>query len=599
MFQSITARIWLLITAPLCVAILLGGGLVYKDWSGYTQIRQTAHELETMNVARDLIHFIQIERGLSVLSLGDNGLHTRNLLNEARANADKNFEKLKSFHADPHKDERIRAEQDKFIEQVAGLVASRPRIDERKIEAALIKSTYTAAIKQGLTVESLYLGSAGQRDGKLIEALSRLKETTGQMRAAGAGYLNAVAKGSGYYDGLTSFNKVMVTEKAGWDQMIEQLRLTGRNAEPVMQMDTRKEFENMAAVLSSAKELGSGNLPQSSDWFAIASVWVDDLKTYEDGIVLSLLREVGHNADAAKKEMSLKVGALVAMLLGVLVVTCYSVGKLTSLFKGSTSAILATANGRFASVDLTPAGRKDEFGDIFRALSVLIEKLKDRERFESAAQEANERIQSAAIAREAKQEDINAHISKNVRTIEGLAAAIEEMTMSINEIGSQVSRAVELVETTSAITGDSVTQVEKLGNLTDEIGHVVELIRSIAEKTNLLALNATIEAARAGEAGRGFSVVAGEVKLLSAQTTEATGSIDAQVTAIQRESQEVVDSINRISQAIIGVSEISMAINSAIGQQGAAATEISTSATKIAKFFRHLEEDLDSLSKIS
>lgn len=599
MFQSITARIWFLVTAPLCVAMLLGSGLVYKDWSEYTRIRQAAHELETMNVARDLIHFIQIERGLSVLSLGDSSIHTRNLLNEARGNADRNFERLKEFREDPHRDERVRTEQEKFIEQIAGLVAARPQIDDRKIEVARVRSTYTAAIKQGLTVESLYLGSAGQRDGKLIEALSRLKETTGQMRAVGSGYLNAVAKGSGYYDGLTAFSRVMVTEKAGWDQMLEQLELTGRNAEPIEQMDSRKGFENMAATIASAKELGNRTLPQSSDWFAVASVWVDELKAYQDGIMLSLLRGINHDADVARKETVLEVGVLAAMLLGVMVSTCYSVGRFTALFKSSTSAILATATGRFASVDLALAGRKDEFGDIFRALSVLIEKLKERERFELAAQEAHERIQSAALARGAKQEDINAHISKNVRTIEGLAAAIEEMTMSINEIGSQVSRAVELVETTSAITSDSVTQVEKLGTLTDEIGHVVELIRSIAEKTNLLALNATIEAARAGEAGRGFSVVAGEVKLLSAQTTEATGSIDSQVTAIQKESQEVVDSINRISQAIIGVSEISMAINSAIGQQGAAATEISTSATKIAKFFRHLEEDLESLSKIS
>lgn len=599
MFQSITARIWFLVAAPLVVAIILGASLIYKDWSEYNQIRQNAHELESMNVARDLIHYIQIERGLSVLSLGDSSTHTHNLLNEARENADKNFEKLKKFHDEPHKDERIKGEQEKFIQDVAGLISSRTGIDEKKIEVSQIKATYTGAIKQGLIVESLYLGSACQRDGKLIESISRLKETTGLMRAVGAAYLNAVTKGSGYYDGLSAFNQMRASEKLGWDQMIEQLKLTGRNAEPITQMDTRKGFEDMVATMSSVKELGNKNLPLASDWFAMASVWIDDLKTYEDGIMISLLRDITYESDIAQKRLIVQIGILGAALLGVLIMTCYSVGKLTGMFKNSTSAILATANGRFANVDLSPSKRKDEFGEIFRALSVLIEKLKERERFELAAQEANERIQRAALARGTKQEEINKHISKNVRTIEGLAASIEEMTMSINEIGSQVSRAVELVETTSSITGESVSQVEKLGTLTDEIGHVVELIRSIAEKTNLLALNATIEAARAGEAGRGFSVVAGEVKLLSAQTTDATGNIDAQVTAIQQESQEVVQSINRISQAIIGVSEISMAINAAIGQQGMAATEISASATKIAKFFKLLETDLDNLSKIS
>ncbi len=100
------------------------------------------------------------------------------------------------------------------------------------------------------------------------------------------------------------------------------------------------------------------------------------------------------------------------------------------------------------------------------------------------------------------------------------------------------------------------------------------LIQAIAEQTNLLALNATIEAARAGEAGKGFAVVASEVKNLANQTRRATEEIADQITAIQGASDEAVSAIHGIGRTVAEVSEIATSIAAAVEQQAAATQEI-------------------------
>jgi len=169
--------------------------------------------------------------------------------------------------------------------------------------------------------------------------------------------------------------------------------------------------------------------------------------------------------------------------------------------------------------------------------------------------------------------------SQNVQTV---AAAAEEMVSSIGEISQQIARSTE-------IAGSAVDQVEKtnvdvqrLNDAARSIDDIVGLINDIAEQTNLLALNATIEAARAGEAGKGFAVVASEVKALASQTGNATQNISEHISGIQSATQTAVEAMGSIGGTIHEMSEIATAIAAAMEEQRAAASEITRSAQEAA-----------------
>ena len=119
------------------------------------------------------------------------------------------------------------------------------------------------------------------------------------------------------------------------------------------------------------------------------------------------------------------------------------------------------------------------------------------------------------------------------RNVSDVAQATEELSASINEIDRKFDRSIRISETAVAGARRTDAAVVALVSDADKIGEVVQLIKHVAAQTNLLALNATIEAARAGAAGKGFSVVANEVKGLAAQTAKATEEIGARVSQIQ------------------------------------------------------------------
>ncbi|WP_042695849.1 methyl-accepting chemotaxis protein [Azospirillum sp. B506] len=184
--------------------------------------------------------------------------------------------------------------------------------------------------------------------------------------------------------------------------------------------------------------------------------------------------------------------------------------------------------------------------------------------------------------------------SANVQTV---ASATEELSASILEIGRQIAASTR-------ISGEAVNQAERtnttmrtLVEAADQIGHVVEMINTIAAQTNLLALNATIEAARAGEAGKGFAVVAGEVKALASQTARATEDIQRKIAEIQQATNVAVVAIRDIGHVIGEMTGISSAIAAAVEQQGAATRDISANVHQAAQGARAVSANVAGASE--
>jgi methyl-accepting chemotaxis protein len=161
--------------------------------------------------------------------------------------------------------------------------------------------------------------------------------------------------------------------------------------------------------------------------------------------------------------------------------------------------------------------------------------------------------------------------SSNMETV---AAATVELTASANEILGNVTRSAGVARQAVASAEAARLTVGGLSSAAERIGVIVQLIDEIAAQTNLLALNATIEAARAGEAGRGFSVVAQEVKSLAAQTAKATHDISLGIAEVQDTTRSAVEAISGISQAIGEVDQITSQVAYAVEAQTAATSEV-------------------------
>jgi methyl-accepting chemotaxis protein len=286
-------------------------------------------------------------------------------------------------------------------------------------------------------------------------------------------------------------------------------------------------------------------------------------------------------------------------------------------------AMRELANGNF-DVVLPGLGRKDELGEMAAAVEEFKLRAIAKAERDAAAQDAQNRANGAARRTElirfadefetavgaivsnvsasavqletaagtlTRTAETTQSLSSQVAStsevastsIQSVASATEELSASVNEIGRRVRESSQIAEAAVLQAQQTDARIGKLSRAAQQIGDVVKLITAIAEQTNLLALNATIEAARAGEAGRGFAVVASEVKSLASQTAKATDEISSHISGMQGATQESVAAIKEIGGTIAQISTIASTIAGAVEQQSSATQEIARSVQNVAQ----------------
>jgi methyl-accepting chemotaxis protein len=188
---------------------------------------------------------------------------------------------------------------------------------------------------------------------------------------------------------------------------------------------------------------------------------------------------------------------------------------------------------------------------------------------------------------------------ETISTVKSAAKAGEVLAQTITEVGANTAQCSQLAA--DAVTEADLTNatINEMAAVAHEIGKVTDLINAIAGQTNLLALNATIEAARAGEAGRGFAIVAQEVKALAGQTATATQDIATRIAAMQSATGRCVNAIQGISATIQKLNEFAARIAQTVEEQAASAREIAGNVHAAASNIGHVSHAISDIETIS
>jgi PAS domain S-box-containing protein len=254
-------------------------------------------------------------------------------------------------------------------------------------------------------------------------------------------------------------------------------------------------------------------------------------------------------------------------------------------FKVDTTFILDKSGNKIGHVefvqDLTDLKKQS---DLIKKASYKILLVSER-----SSTTAGELKNSTGVAASSSEE-----ISANANSV---STAAEEMASSIKEISNNTQNASKISKDAAFRSKEATEAMDRLSKSSAEVASIIKIINNIAEQTNLLALNATIEAARAGEAGKGFAVVASEVKTLAQESAKSTENITNNIKKSMDDTQVALEKIKLISEIIKEVNDISNTIASAIEEQTITIAEVNRNLSEVSKGSNMISDANHTISK--
>lgn len=561
-------------------------------------------ELIVLTVANNaLVHELQKERGATAVYLGSNGSkfsnelkNQRQLTNKAHTNLK---EKLATFSSDNNSVNTILV---KIQNSLMNLTSIRSRSDNFSIPMGEAISYYTKQNHMMLSLTS-YLSDHSPTE-VVGDAIAYYVFLEAKERA---GIERAIASGGFANDMFTQFNK-FISLVAIQNNYLEQFsaKASAQTLSAYQSILTNKsviEVNRMREVAVSVGQNGPFGI-DAAVWFKSATERINLLKNVENLIADEFTADINKLHSQASKNVIIDL-VIISLTFILTIFLIYII--LTNLIK-QLKEISETMEKVTENNDLTVQSGvfgTDELGNIAKGLNNTLST------FSHAITEI--KTSSVSLAESAQQSSII--VNNNVDSLQQqrdetaqVATAIEEMSATVQEVSRNANEAMSSTHQVNSkaiesqtVVGESLEAINNLASEVSEIGtlisglhsttstisNVIDVIKGIAEQTNLLALNAAIEAARAGEQGRGFAVVADEVRTLAQRTQDSTIEIEEIINQLQNEANnantmamgtqkradESIDGAHQIELSLTGIVTSVSDINLMIEQIATAAEE--------------------------